>query len=192
MISQITGLVLDIASNQVVIEVAGIGYDIAAPTSTLAGIKSGAQATLQTRLIVREDSLTLYGFATREEKLIFDQLIGVSGVGPKVALAMLSHYHPDVLRTAIAAGDTNTLSAVAGVGKKTAQRIIVELKGSFEEAIADGKKDSSSNTGTKDASDALLTMGFTSQEIQIALRDIDASLVDAGAILKHALKRLGA
>jgi Holliday junction DNA helicase RuvA len=118
MISFLDGEVVDKSVGRVVLDVGGVGYDLLVPTSLLAALPSvGGRARVHTRLVVREDSMTLFGFASPDEREMFDLLTGVTGVGPKVALAFLSSLKPDTLRRAVASGDAAALTVVPGVGK---------------------------------------------------------------------------
>ena len=122
------GQVLAVALDHAVIEVGGVGLAVRTTPATLAGLRRGEQARLSTSLVVREDSLTLFGFATDEAKELFELVQSVSGVGPKIALALLAVLDPDELRTALGAGDTATLTRAPGIGKKGAERLVLELK----------------------------------------------------------------
>ncbi len=138
MIASVTGRVAAIAPDGVVVEVGGIGMLTHCTPGTLATLKVGEQARLATSLVVREESLTLYGFATDDERTVFELLQTASGVGPKLALAMLAVHSPQALRVAVAAADLKALTRVPGIGQKGAQRIVLELKdrlGTPEEAV---------------------------------------------------------
>ena len=128
MIASVRGDVLDIALDHAVIEAAGVGYKVMCTPATLATLKRGAEARLITAMIVREDSMTLYGFADGEARDLFQQLLGVSGVGPKIALATLAVYDPAALRQALADGDVTALTRVPGIGKRGAERLVLELR----------------------------------------------------------------
>jgi Holliday junction DNA helicase RuvA len=137
-IASVTGRVAAIAPDGVVVEVGGIGMLTHCTPGTLATLKVGEQARLATSLVVREESLTLYGFATDDERTVFELLQTASGVGPKLALAMLAVHSPQALRVAVAAADLKALTRVPGIGQKGAQRIVLELKdrlGTPEEAV---------------------------------------------------------
>ena len=136
MYSYIKGIVVDISDGFVVVENAGFGYEIYVSTTTLSCLKIGAETKLFLYQVVREDELAFYGFATQSEKSMFIKLISVSGVGPKLALAVLSGVNVQALTNAIFSGDTKTLSRVKGVGKKTAERIILELKENVDNELA--------------------------------------------------------
>ena len=128
MIASVRGEVLDIALDHVVIEAAGVGYKLMAAPSTLATLRRGSEARLITAMIVREDSMTLYGFPDAEARDLFLTLLGVSGVGPKIALATLAVYDATALRQALAEGDVTALTRVPGIGKRGAERLVLELR----------------------------------------------------------------
>lgn len=127
MIASVTGAVQAVRLDAAVVEVGGVGMLVQATPATLAGLRAGQQATLHTSLVVREDSLTLYGFTDADEREVFEVLQTVSGVGPRLALAMLAVHSPDGLRRAVADEDYATLQRVPGIGRKGAQRIVLEL-----------------------------------------------------------------
>jgi Holliday junction DNA helicase RuvA len=128
-IAHLRGRILDKQPNRIVVDVNGIGYDVAVPLSTFYGLgEAGSDIALRIHTHVREDALALYGFATRLEQELFERLIGVSGIGPKLALAVLSGIEPAELIRAIERGDLARLTAIPGVGKKTGERIVLELK----------------------------------------------------------------
>ncbi|WP_280459179.1 Holliday junction branch migration protein RuvA [Nocardia carnea] len=128
MIASIRGEVAELALDHVVLETAGVGYQLNATPATLAGLTRGEQARLHTTLIVREDSMTLYGFADTEARDLFGLLQTVSGVGPRLAMAVLAVLEPETLRKALAAGDIAALTRVPGIGKRGAERMVVELR----------------------------------------------------------------
>jgi holliday junction DNA helicase RuvA len=128
MIASVRGEVLDVALDHVVIEAAGVGYKLMATPSTLATLRRGSEARLITAMIVREDSMTLYGFPDADARNLFLTLLGVSGVGPKIALATLAVYDAHALRQALADGDVAALTRVPGIGKRGAERMVLELR----------------------------------------------------------------
>jgi len=128
MIAFVRGRVAAVTLSSAVLEVGGVGLELQCTPGTLAGLRSGAEATLPTSMVVREDSLTLFGFADEDEKTLFELVQTASGVGPKLAQAMLAVLSPDGIRQAIATDDVKTLTKVPGIGQKGAQRIILELK----------------------------------------------------------------
>ncbi len=194
MIAFLAGKVASKSAGHCILEVGGIGYRLAMSTSSLAALPAvGDEVMVHTHLHVREDELSLFGFESDAEKLAFEQLITVSGVGPKVALATLSALSPDALSAAVASEDVATISGVPGIGKKTAQRIILDLKdklgaGEFGPGTMHGG--AGAGAGLAEATDALLAMGFSSAEAAAALKGADSS-GDAQTLLRHALVRLG-
>ncbi|OIV39107.1 Holliday junction DNA helicase RuvA [Mangrovactinospora gilvigrisea] len=128
MIASVNGPVAALTPDAAVVEVGGLGIQVLCTPGTLAGLRMGEPARLATSLVVREDSLTLYGFATDDERQVFELLQTASGVGPRVARAMLAVHQPDALRRAFATGDEKALTAVPGIGKKGAQKLLLELK----------------------------------------------------------------
>ena len=166
-IASIRGPVVTRLPGDVVIEAAGVGYRLNVSTETLASLpRAGEQATLLTHLILRDDGMHLYGFGSQGERELFLMLIGVQGVGPKVALAVLSGGAPRELLNAIATGDTARFQAVPGIGKRTAERIIVELREKVAGKATDDivvRRTASDDPRTL-AREGLLGLGFTSQE----------------------------
>ncbi len=193
MIAFLTGRLAEKTPTHAVLEVAGVGYLLAMPSGSLSALPAeGDTVTVYTHLHVREDEMSLFGFESREERRLFELLITVSGVGPKVALATLSSLPADVLVSAITSEDIATISSVPGVGKKTAQRMVLDLK----DKLAAGPRAVGSAIGvpadvTADAREALLQMGFSSAEITSALTGFQGSGDDTSSVLRHALKRLG-
>ena len=167
MIASVRGEVLSRLPGGVVIEAAGVGYRLAVSSETLTDVpRVGERATLHTHLVLRDDGMHLYGFSTEPERELFLMLIGVQGVGPKVALAVLSGGAPRELLNAIATGDTARFQAVPGIGKRTAERIIVELREKVAGKATDDivvRRTSSDDPRTL-AREGLLGLGFTTQE----------------------------
>ncbi|MBI2912667.1 MAG: Holliday junction branch migration protein RuvA [Chloroflexi bacterium] len=128
MIARLHGSVLDRGPDWLIVDVGGVGFQVYAPSGTLAGARAGAEITLHTHLAVREDGMTLYGFATADQQRLFQSLLGVSGVGPKAALALLSVFTADELSYAIASGNAAALARAPGVGQKLAGRIVLDLR----------------------------------------------------------------
>lgn len=190
MIAFLTGRVSGKTATAAFVEVGGVGFRLLMSTGSLASLPAeGDEVTVHTYLHVREDELTLYGFESEEERVLFEQLIAISGVGPKLALAVLSSLRPDVLRAAVAGDDVAMVSSVPGVGKKTAQRLILELKDRLD--LPDLPSASSAGgAAAAEAREALLAMGFTAVEASTALRGAPAGAATE-TLLKHALKALG-
>jgi holliday junction DNA helicase RuvA len=168
MISRLRGTVAARTAAGLVLDVGGVGYLLAATPRVTARV--GEETTVETYLHVREDALQLYGFASAEEREMFELLLGVSGVGPKVALAIVSGSAPAELRRAIARDDTARFEAIPGIGRKTAQRVILELK---EKAISAGAEMAS---GGVLARDALVELGWSMLDAERALADVDETL----------------
>ena len=167
MIASVRGAVVSRLPGDVVIEAAGVGYRLSVSSETLAAVpRAGEQATLLTHLVLRDDGMHLYGFSSEAERELFLMLIGVQGVGPKVALAVLSGGAPRELLNAIASGDTARFQAVPGIGKRTAERIIVELREKVAGKVTDDivvRRTASDDPRTL-AREGLLGLGFTPQE----------------------------
>jgi Holliday junction DNA helicase RuvA len=191
MIAFLTGRVVVKASSFALIDVGGVGFRLAMSTRSLAALPAeGDEVTVHTHLHVREDDLSLYGFESDDERALFEQLITVSGVGPKVALAMLSSLQPDALKRALASEDVALLSSVPGIGKKTAQRLIIELKDKLDLPDLASSGGGPEPVAAAAARDALLSMGFSPAEAAAALRDAPAG-ASAEQLLKMGLKALG-
>lgn len=189
MIAFLRGRLTGRTPTHALVDVGGVGYEVAMPTRSLAALPGeGEPVTVLTHMHVREDGMSLFGFTTDAEKRLFEGLIGVSGVGPKVALAMLSALSPDDLASAVAREDVGVLSSVPGVGKKTAQRVIVDLKDRLGGPDVGALKGTVADVHTE-AREALLAMGFGPVEAAAALKDVEGE--DAQALLRAALRRLG-
>ena len=187
MISFLDGEVVEKGVTHVVIAVGGIGYELAVPTTVLAALPPvGQSARVHTRLVVREDAMTLYGFASPDERALFELLTGVSGVGPKVALAFLSSLRPDAIRRAVIAGDAAALTVVPGVGKKVAQRVVLDLRDRLG-----GEVELTGEGPLADVRDALVSLGLTPAEASEAMRDLEADGKPADELLREALQKVG-
>ena len=187
MISLLEGSVVEVGAGRAVLSVNGVGYEVLAPVSTVAKLPSaGKRATLFTRLVVRDDTMVLFGFSSTAEREIFDLLTGVSGVGPKVALAFLSTLTPDELRRAVVSGDVARLTLVPGVGKKVAQRVALDLKDRLgaDVVVLEGP--------LSEVREALLALGLSAQEAREAVAALPSN-GDRGVeeLLREALQRVG-
>lgn len=192
MIAFLEGALAGKSATSIFISVGGVGFEVNMSGRALAEMPSlNEHVMVHTFLQVREDELSLYGFCSLEEKDLFEKLISVSGVGPKVALAALSSYEPDKLKELIALQDVSAVQKIPGIGKKTASRIILELKGSLdmEGDIFQDANDVSHGV-VAGAREALLSMGFTSAEADVALKDAPEGS-NENALIQYALKRLG-
>lgn len=191
----VNGTVAEIGPNLAVIDCGGVGYACATTNYTLAQLKRGEQAKLYTYLHVREEIFDLYGFSTQAELSSFKMLLGVSGVGPKAALAILSSGTPDQLALSIVTGDEKSLTGVPGIGKKIAQRIILELKDKLakEQTGFDARMGTLSpipaGGKTQEAASALAVLGYSSQEISATLKGVDAAL-PVEEMIRIALKKM--
>jgi len=183
-ISFLNGEIVDKGANRVVIGVGGVGYEVLVPTSVTASLPPVGKTTrLHTRMVVREDSIALYGFSAVDQRDLFDLLTGVTGVGPKVALAFLSVLRPSALTRAIVNGDAAALTVVPGVGKKVAQRVVLDLAeklGGEAEVAAEGPM--------ADVREALLSLGLSATEASEAMRGIEADGREADDLLREALQ----
>ncbi|MFJ7778350.1 Holliday junction branch migration protein RuvA [Streptomyces yangpuensis] len=204
MIAFVNGAVAALTPNLAVIEVGGVGMAVHCTPNTIAGLRVGEQARLATSLVVREDSLTLYGFADDDERQVFELLQTASGVGPRVAQAMLGVHTPDALRVAFASGDAKALTAVPGIGPKGAQKLLLELKGKLgapapvvgaQRAVASGPA-----PWTEQLTAALIGLGYASREAEEAVVAVtpqaEAAAIAAGGsapvpqLLRAALQSL--
>jgi Holliday junction DNA helicase RuvA len=197
MIGSLRGTLLEkTLRGEVLVDVGGVGYRALVPTGTLAGIGDiGADVFVHTHLHVREDALTLYGFATREERICFEALLGAHGVGPTLALAVLSAHSPASLRQALADDDVDALTVVPGVGKKTAARLLLELKTRLDvpelEMALDGPSAAHTGGGRGDVRAALASLGYGPDEVRDVLRELPPE-GDVEELLRQSLKMLAA
>ena len=179
MIAQLTGTIRHLTTEKVIVEVGGVGYAISITPRTAAQIVMGSVVTLSTSLVVREDSLTLFGFLDSRDRDIYETLQTVSGIGPKVALAITGALTPDDLAHAIAAEDVATIEKVPGIGRKGAQRLILELKGKLVTDTVNRK--TTAHSAVRDQLLAALTgLGFTSKESDIAINSTLSQISEAG------------
>ncbi|AMY18960.1 MULTISPECIES: Holliday junction branch migration protein RuvA [Nocardiaceae] len=196
MISSVRGTVLDIALDHVVVEAGGLGYRVNVTPATLASLTRGAEATLVTSMIVREDSMTLYGFTDGTSRDLFGLLQTVSGVGPRLAMAVLAVLEPDALRTALADGNTAALTRVPGIGKRGAERMVVELRDKIDGVVA-APPTAAGPAGTGAVRDqvveALVGLGFPVKHAETAVDAVLADTPDAttATALRSALSTLG-
>lgn len=177
MIALVSGTVVATGSDYVIIDTNGVGYLVHLPKPALSATNDGDVVRFFTSLIVREDSLTLYGFANWAQRLLFDQLLAVSGIGPKVAMSLLSSLSPDDLKAALASGDVVRLSKVPGIGRKTAERMVLELKGKIDpRGLLAGSAPSSRDS---DLIDVLTGLGYSAAEANAAVANIPADAPDS-------------
>ena len=183
--------------DNVVIDIGGIGYKVYMSASSIERVgEIGSNVKIYTYMRVREDDISLYGFCTNEELRMFEQLLGVSGVGAKSALTILSNISPSSFALAIISGDINTLKGLPGVGAKSAQRMILELKDKMktQDAIETEfvpVKNIVKNDKAKDAVEALQVLGYARKDIELALANVDTKELSVEEIIKQGLKYLG-
>ncbi|MFE5334091.1 Holliday junction branch migration protein RuvA [Embleya sp. NPDC056575] len=196
MIAFVSGTVAGIGPDTAVVEVGGVGLAVQCTPTTLAGLRVGAPARLATSLVVREDSLTLFGFADDDEKRTFEVLQTANGVGPKLALAMIAVHSPDALRAAVAAKDAKALTAVPGIGPKGAQKLLLDLKDKLGVPTGAVGVAGPVSAGWRDQLHAALVgLGYAAREAEEAVDAVapeadGAATPDIGALLKSALRGL--
>lgn len=202
MISYIRGTLAEKNEDSAVVEAHGVGYQIFVPVPMLSELPPlGESVKIYTYFSVREDGMSLFGFLSRQDLAMFKQLIGVNGIGPKSALGILSALRPDVLRMAVASGDAKTISRAPGVGPKTAQRIILDLKdkirledmlaGGLEESLAVPEEVSGVGQAGKEAVEALTALGYSAAEAAGAVKKVKITEeMTAEDVLKGALRHL--
>ena len=194
----VKGLVAHTAPFLAVIDCGGVGYACRTTNNTLTCLEKGKEAKLYTHLNVREDAMELYGFATESELNCFQMLLSVSGVGPKAALSILSAATPERLAMSIITGDEKALTVAQGIGKKIAQRIILELKDKLAKGQLSSGGESYGGTGVRvipenkssEAAAALAVLGYSQSEIGLALKGIDLESLKLEDIIKQALKKM--
>lgn len=194
----LSGTVAHIEANLAVIDCGGVGYACKTTSYTIASLKRGEKGKLFTHLNVREDAMELFGFATQEELNLFQQLISISGVGPKAALSILSSSSPANLALSIITGDEKALTCAPGIGKKIAQRVILELKDKLAKGQTLSGGENYAGTGvtiipenkSSEATAALAVLGYSQAEINLALKGIDMSELTLEQIIKTALKKM--
>ncbi|ENW23712.1 MULTISPECIES: Holliday junction branch migration protein RuvA [Acinetobacter] len=198
MIGCLIGEVLALEAPTVLLNVNGVGYEIDTPLTTFCQLQKGQQVTLWTHLAVREDAQLLYGFINAQEKTIFRTLLKVNGVGPKMALGILSTLSVEMLIHTVENEDVNTLVKVPGVGKKTAERLMIELRDRFK-AMASGAAPSNStapqiqfmgNSAVAEAEAALQSLGYKPAEAQKLINAVKADYTEASDIIRAALKSM--
>ncbi len=189
MIARITGILVEKNFPQIVVSCSGVGYEIDVPMSTFYPLpRTGEEVTLLTHLVVREDAHLLFGFLTAAERAAFRQLLKISGVGPKVALSVLSGMSVEDLSAAVASEDAARLTKVPGIGKKTAERLVLELRDKLPKAIPTLARPDA-GAASSDVLNALLGLGYNEREAQAAVKQLPADLQLADAI-RQALKHL--
>jgi holliday junction DNA helicase RuvA len=194
MIASVRGVVTAVAPDSAVIEVGGVGLSVQCAPGTLAGLTPGAPARLATSLVVREDSLTLYGFADDDEKQLFELLQTASGVGPRLAQAVLAVHHPDAVRRAVAGGDIAALTRVPGIGRKGAERLVIELRDRIG-PVADGPRGVLGGGWQDQVRQGVLALGWTAaqadQAVAAVAETLDGDVPPVPVLLRQAIRLLG-
>ena len=193
MIARLTGRVLTLDLNTLVLDVNGVGYEIEVSSFTASSFDVDNIVTLETHLIVREDAQILFGFKEASEKKLFQMLIKINGVGPRLAIGIMSGLGEDQFSLAIRDKDVKILTALPGVGKKTAERLIIELQDKMIFEMASGEKNGSkiSPGVLTDLEGTLLNLGYKPQEVDLAVKRIRVESTDLEVLIKAALKELG-
>lgn len=189
MISYIKGKIIEIGDRHIVIETNSIGYKVYVTDDALLTLKINETASLWTYLAVRENAMDLFGFLTKKEENFFELLIGISGIGPRTALGVLSAVSSDTLSSAIRSGSTAHLVKVSGIGRKTAEKIVLELKDKL--GAVSGEDYSEEMSSDADAIEALKALGYDAGEAREALKKVSKDITDTGAKIKAVLKMLG-
>ena len=196
MIAFVRGKVAALTLSSAVVDVGGVGFELMCTPGTLAGLRTGSEATLPTSLVVREDSMTLFGFADDDERSMFELVQTASGVGPKLAQAMLAVLSPDGVRTAIATDDVKTLTKVPGIGQKGAQRIILELKDRVGAPVGGGGATAVVTPAAPwrdQVAQGLVGLGYSAKDADKAVEAVASDAgdrPDVGALLRAALRSL--
>ncbi len=188
MIAKLKGKIEYLKNNYAVVDVSGVGYKVHLSAYTFGKVAGQEQIDLHIYTYVREDTLALYGFLVLDELEMFELLISISGIGPKAAMGILSIATPKTIKTAILNEDPSILTKVSGIGKKTAERVILELKNKVADISVGDKEEA---TVDVDSIEALMTMGYSNTEARDALKDVPADMKDVGERIKTALKSLG-
>ena len=197
MIASVRGVVAAIAPDSAVIEVGGVGLQVQCAPATLAGLKAGAEARLSTSMVVREDSLTLYGFADDDEKHLFELLQTASGVGPRLAQAVLAVHQPETVRRAVSSGDIATLTRVPGIGKKGAERLVLELRDrvGIVSAGPDGVAGALTGGWQEQVRQGVIALGWSAQQADQAVAAVGESIQGevpaVPVLLRQAIRLLG-
>ncbi|MCI9887905.1 Holliday junction branch migration protein RuvA [Micrococcales bacterium 31B] len=197
MIAYLEGTPVSVSLDHTVLLVGGVGYLVKATAGTLATLRVGEPAALHTSLVVREDSLTLFGFVGPDEREVYELLQTVSGIGPKVALAVLSVLTPDQFRAAVHGGDAATITRVPGIGAKGAQRLLLELKGKVAPPVAatpeeyPGESAAVSDTAVDSVVEALMGLGWNEKASRDAVAKSAEGGMNTSALLRAALRHLG-
>jgi Holliday junction DNA helicase RuvA len=185
MIGFLRGKILIVKENSLILDVSGVGYKVLCPLPLLLSLVEGEELSLNIHTHVREDQITLFGFKDEKDLFLFEKLTSVSGIGPKGALSMLSVHSPSSIAHAVENGDASALSSTPGVGKKTAEKIIIELKGKLSHLLGEVETDAMYEVRL-----ALETLGYSAKEIREALQEIKTEGKTTSTLIKEALTQL--
>jgi holliday junction DNA helicase RuvA len=193
-IASVRGAVLELRTHSVVVQAGAFGVEVLAPAPTLARCVVGDEVVLHAHLVVREDSLTLYGFGDRDALTVFEHLLGVTGVGPKMALGLLSTLTPPMIADAVAREDAGLLTSAPGVGKRTAERLVVELRSKLPPELAAGAPGARrvAHPAADDAIAALVALGYREGQVRAQVQGLaaDEPTASAEALIRSALAKL--
>ncbi|MBK6756258.1 MAG: Holliday junction branch migration protein RuvA [Moraxellaceae bacterium] len=196
MIGRLKGIIVDKHAPQIIIDINGLGYEVETPLSTFCRLRLGETEVLWTHLVVREDAQLLYGFSEKEERALFRLLLKVSGIGPKVALALLSGMETNAFLRCIESEDISTLTKIPGVGKKTAERLMIELRDRIKELMPHSATPNERLTLTSplspvaEAEQALMALGYKPLEAQKAVALVKSQHEDTAGLIRAALKAM--
>jgi len=192
MISYLKGKILNKGQNFAIVEVGNVGYKVFLNPTALIKLETGKEAELYTHQYVREDALDLYGFKTPEELEFFELLLSISGVGPKSALGVLAIASVGNIKESISRGDPSLLTKVSGIGRKTAERVVLELREKIDGLAYQGKQKAGDGAAVSgEEIDALMALGYSMSQAREALRQVDKKIKDSGERIRQALKKMG-
>lgn len=187
MISHLTGSVIDIGENSLTLDVQGVGYKVSCTGQTLSSLTLGSPTSLWTHLAVRETALDLYGFLTKKELEFFELLITISGIGPKTALGILNVATIETIRNAVFAENSSNLVKISGISKKTAEKIVLELRGKLDGEMTE---DEGQYQDDSDVLEALTSLGYNQKDVREALKQVPRDVTGTSERVKQALKLL--
>ena len=192
MISYLSGVILNKGQNYAIIKVGGIGYKVFVNSAMFADLEIAQDVEIYTHQYVREDSLDLYGFKSMGDLEMFELLISISGIGPKSALGVLAVASVEDVKESISRGDSSLLTKVSGIGRKTAERVVLELREKISQTTDDRRQTTGGGgSASGDEIDALMALGYSMQQARDALRAVDPKIKDSGERIKEALKGMG-
>ncbi|MFH1522906.1 MAG: Holliday junction branch migration protein RuvA [Patescibacteria group bacterium] len=191
MISYLKGKILNKGRVFIIVEVNNIGYQVFINSTMHSELKVGRELEIYTHQHVREDALDLYGFKSMEDLEIFELLISISGIGPKGALGVLAIASVEDIKDSISRGDSGLLTKVSGIGKKTAERVVLELRSKVGEMAPTAGSKLAGSGASGDEIDALMALGYSMQQAREALREVESKVKDSGERIREALKKLG-